>query len=77
MVHYCVNKNVQQNGDHEVHKIGCRWYPQLENRLSLGEHTNCSSAVIEAKKPTQSPMAVPIVAPPVIRGDSIFFKDIT
>ena len=32
---------------------------------------------LRPKKPTQSPMAVPIVAPPVIRVDAIFFKDIT
>ncbi|MBT5072555.1 MAG: hypothetical protein HOJ34_05065 [Kordiimonadaceae bacterium] len=50
MVHYCVNKNAQTNGDHEVHKVGCRWYPQQENRLSLGDHPSCKPAVVEAKK---------------------------
>lgn len=48
MAHYCVNKNAQENGDHEVHKVGCSWYPNEENRVSLGTHDTCYTAVIEA-----------------------------
>lgn len=45
-----MNKNAQDNGDHEVHAEGCSWMPKLENRLYLGYFTNCQDAVKEAKK---------------------------
>lgn len=47
---YYVNKNAQSNGDHEVHKSGCSYMPISENRIYLGEFSNCHSAVSEAKK---------------------------
>lgn len=50
MAYYCVNKNAQSNGDHEVHKVGCSFYPEEQNRVSLGDHATCSPAVTEAKK---------------------------
>ena len=50
MAHYCVNKNSQNNGDHEVHKLGFSWYPAKQNRLSLGDHQSCRTAVTQAKK---------------------------
>lgn len=50
MSNYYVNKNAQQNGDHEVHKEGCSWMPELSNRLYLGDFTSCEPAVREAKK---------------------------
>lgn len=50
MANYCVNKNAQSNGDHEVHVSGCSWMPDAANRQYLGEFTNCYGAVIEAKK---------------------------
>lgn len=50
MAYYCVNKNAQSNGDHEVHLTSCGHAPDLSNRLSLGNHDSCSSAVREAKK---------------------------
>ncbi len=50
MAYYCVNKNAQANGDHEVHKVGCVFYPNPENRVSLGDHTTCRTAVSAAKK---------------------------
>ncbi len=49
MAKYYVNKNAQSNGDHEVHKEGCSWLPKTENRIYLGEHTGCKSAVRKAK----------------------------
>ena len=49
---YCVNKNAQNNGDHEVHVVnttkGC--LPDKKNQLPLGEFDNCAEAVREAKK---------------------------
>jgi len=50
MASYYVNKNPQDNGDHEVHKLGCNWMPSAENRKYLGEFSNCRGAVGEAKK---------------------------
>ena len=50
MAKYYVNKNAQANGDHEVHKLGCTWIPNVENRIYLGEFDNCKDAVKEAKK---------------------------
>lgn len=48
MAYYCVNKNAQSNGDHEVHKVGCSWYPEEKNRISLGDHDTCQTAVLKA-----------------------------
>ena len=50
MATYYVNKNEQFNGDHEVHVSTCSWLPSVENRKYLGEFTNCSDAVKEARK---------------------------
>mgnify|MGYP006282069093 CR=1 FL=1 len=50
MKKYYVNKNEQSNGDHEVHSKECTYLPQTENRIYLGEFSNCWLAVSEAKK---------------------------
>lgn len=50
MAKYYVNKNAQDNGDHEVHKAGCSYMPLEHNRKYLGEFITCRSAVTEAKK---------------------------
>ena len=50
MAKYYVNMNAQENGDHEVHKFGCSYMPDAENRKYLGEFSSCFSAVSEAKK---------------------------
>ena len=47
---YYVNKNAQDNGDHEVHKSGCSWMPDADNRKYLGEFSNCQGAVKKAKE---------------------------
>jgi len=47
---YYVNKNAQANGDHEVHTKDCQYLPNSDNRIDLGEHSNCKDAVTEAKK---------------------------
>jgi len=49
MASYYVNKNSQANGDHEVHRTGCSFMPNAENRQYLGEFTNCRDAVKKAK----------------------------
>lgn len=50
MSKYYVNMNAQLNGDHEVHKLGCSYMPNPENRKYLGEFASCHGAVQEAKK---------------------------
>ena len=50
MQDYCVNTNVQPNGDHEVHHYGCAWLPEQANRLYLGKFFTCTEAVAEARK---------------------------
>ncbi len=47
---YYVNRNAQQDGDHEVHRAGCRYSPNEENRIHLGRHADCRSAVKAAKR---------------------------
>ena len=50
MARYYVNKNAQSNGDHEVHRTGCSWLPNAENRIYLGDFFSCYFAVAEARK---------------------------
>ena len=50
MAKYYLNKQAQSNGDHEVHKLGCSYLPNPENRIYLGEFPSCHGAVREAKK---------------------------
>ena len=53
MPEFCVNTNAQPgSNDHEVHDLSadCDYYPEPANRLSLGNHSSCSSAVDAAKK---------------------------
>lgn len=47
---YHVNQNAQSGGEHEVHQDGCSNAPRPENRVPLGNHANCHSAVIAARK---------------------------
>lgn len=49
MASYYVNKNAQTTGEHEVHKGDCAYLPDANNRLYLGEFSNCKDAVNEAK----------------------------
>jgi len=50
MTWYYVNNNGQDNGDHEVHKYGCTFMPQQNNRTYLGDFASCAPAVTAAKK---------------------------
>ena len=49
-LHYYVNRNAQSNGDHEVHREGCPWMPELPARAWLGYFADCHQAVAEARK---------------------------
>ena len=61
MPSYYVNRNAQLNGDHEVRRPGCAYFPNPENAGYLGEHRFCYTAVIEAKIEVITPMVVIIV----------------
>lgn len=50
MASYYVNRNAQSNGDHEVHKVGCSFLPNSENRIYLGEFSSCHPAVRKARE---------------------------
>ncbi|RJP61089.1 MAG: hypothetical protein C4539_20410 [Ignavibacteriales bacterium] len=50
MPSYYVNKNDQSTGEHEVHKDGCTYLPEEQNRKYLGVYSNCQDAIKEAKK---------------------------
>lgn len=50
MATYYVNRNAQDNGDHEVHSASCSFLPEAENRLYLGEFSTCQDAVNAAAK---------------------------
>lgn len=39
-----------KSGDYEVHKESCNWLPNPENRIDLGEHYSCDTAVSLAKQ---------------------------
>ena len=47
---YYVNRNAQQNGDHEVHREGCEWLALALDTALLGSYTNCRDAVMHAKR---------------------------
>lgn len=48
MPNFVVNHRAQSNGDHEVHKEGCPYFPSLYK--TLGWHASCNTAVAEAKR---------------------------
>jgi hypothetical protein len=49
MASYRLNLNQQANGDYEVHKDDCRYYPE-QNYDYLGVFSSCGPAVAEAKR---------------------------
>ena len=48
MDRYFVTDSAQPNGVHEVHRAGCDWLPNPENRTPLGDHAICRTAVAAA-----------------------------
>lgn len=50
MYRYCVNRNAQPTGEHEVHKEGCYRMPEPRNQLYLGYFLNANDAAREARK---------------------------
>ncbi len=55
MPNFYVNKNTDDDGDHEVHRSSCNWLPKKENRKYLGNYSSCISAVADARKQGYTP----------------------
>ena len=54
MPDYLVNRSAQSNGDHEVHRAprsecGSLGYPLPKKQVDLGWHSDCDSAVRDAR----------------------------
>lgn len=49
---FVINKNQQQNGDHEVHNksTGCIFMPDATSQIDLGYYASCREAVAQAKQ---------------------------
>lgn len=47
---YYVNNNAQSTGEHEVHKTGCAYLPQIHSKTILGSFSNCRDAVQAARR---------------------------
>lgn len=63
---FYVDKNTQDNGDHEIHTASCSHSPGLKNCDALGYHTACSTALDAAKKYILNQMVVITVHIPAI-----------
>lgn len=50
LYHYYVNDNEQSNGDHEVHREGCYYLPQIVSKTYLGMFPSAIPAVQKAKQ---------------------------
>ncbi len=50
MTLYYLNKNQQDNKDHEVHTKNCSFLPHEDNREYLGNFFSCKAAISEAEE---------------------------
>ena len=50
MEHYYANDNPQSTGEHEVHKEGCQFMPEILNRTYLGMFSSCGEALEAARQ---------------------------
>lgn len=46
---YYFNNTTDTNGNHEVHVETCSWLPSSLNRTYIGNFSNCSDAIRQAK----------------------------
>lgn len=52
MPYYVFNKNRWDGKYHEVHETSCSFKPTAANSVDLGWHSDCKSAIQEAKNRT-------------------------
>lgn len=50
MEQYFVQTDVRKDDYYEVHRSDCTWLPKESLRKSLGEHSTCITALVEAEK---------------------------
>ncbi|MFM2292015.1 MAG: hypothetical protein RIS29_1828 [Bacteroidota bacterium] len=50
MDYYYLSKQARDNGDHEIHKQGCRYMPLERYVQALGQFTHSVEALKEAKE---------------------------
>lgn len=50
MTAYYINKKCEGTNGHEVHRDGCKFMPDDENRVHLGKFSSCAAAVADAEK---------------------------
>ena len=52
MPRFCVNRQAQPSGEHEVHDLATTTpcLPVLDNRVDLGHHASCRTAVSAARE---------------------------
>lgn len=49
MRHYCVNRNQQPTGEHEIHDVNCIYAPHQNNWIDLGWCSSDYEALQKAK----------------------------
>ena len=47
---YYLNRNMQDNGDMELHAEDCEYLPKEKNQILIGEFDNANDAVAAARK---------------------------
>jgi hypothetical protein len=47
---YCLDKNTNDDGNHNVHTDSCGFLPSLDNQINLGFHDTSEKAIDNAKK---------------------------
>ena len=52
MPRFCINKNSQPTGEHEVHNLdaNCGHLPNTENQINLGIFSSCHGAISKARQ---------------------------
>lgn len=49
---YYYNKNLDSNGNHEVHHQNCSWMPKEHNKVLIGFSLDCDQAIRDVKAKT-------------------------
>ncbi len=47
---YYLNRNIQDNGDMEIHAEDCTYLPDEKNQILIGEFNNANDAIDAARK---------------------------
>lgn len=47
---YYLDSKAQINGNHEIHKLDCHYFPSAANRIQIGKFNSCDEALTMAKE---------------------------